>query len=237
MKKSPAELDHEKQVAAAAAVEFVKGGMNVGLGTGSTSAHFIRALAKKLNAAGETVTAVSTSEASVKLATELGIKIVPPTRGLRLDVAVDGADEIGPKLALTKGGGGALLREKVVAANADTFIVIADSDKPRAHLGAFPLPLEVIPYAAAWVMDAVDKLGGNPKLREKEGQLVLSDQKNYLVDCSFGVIQDPEELAAELVLIPGIAEHGLFLGLAKFALVGNGDSVTRLDPDWDGPGA
>jgi len=146
-----------------------------------------------------------------------------------LDLTVDGADEVGPGLALIKGGGGALLREKVVARASKFLLIIGDSSKPKEQLGAFPLPLEVVPFAVPWVMDWVEELHGNPKLRMREGRPVLSDQGNQLIDCSFGAIPDPTGLAMQLEAVPGIVEHGLFLGLAKLALIGEGERVVVIE--------
>lgn len=231
MKKTPQQIDQEKRAAATAALRWVKDGMLLGLGTGSTSAHFIRVLAEHLRSRGEMVEAVATSEASAHLATELGIKIHQPTRGLVLDLTVDGADEVGPGLALIKGGGGALLREKVVATASRSLLIIADSGKPVATLGRFPLPLETVPFSVPWVLDRVEALGGNPQVRTRDGKEVLSDQGNNLIDCSFGSIGDPAELAAKFEKIPGIAEHGLFLGMAVGVLVAEGETVRLLHPD------
>ena len=231
MSKTSQQIDNEKRLASTAALRWVRDGMLLGLGTGSTSAHFIRVLAEHLRARNEMVEGVATSEASARLATELGIKIHQPERGLVLDLAVDGADEVGPGLMLIKGGGGALLREKVVASASRSFLIIADSSKPVAELGTFPLPLEVVPFSAPWVLDRVEALGGNPKVRAKDGKPVLSDQGNNLIDCSFGSIVDPVALALKFEKIPGIVEHGLFLGMAEGALVANDDKVRLLHPD------
>jgi ribose 5-phosphate isomerase A len=147
---------------------------------------------------------------------------------------VDGADEIAPDLSLTKGGGGALLREKVVARASRYFLVLADSSKQVQKLGAFPLPVEVIPFTVPWVMDEIGKMGGNPVLRMKPGspeQPYWTDQQNYILDCKFGVIESPAELAARLEKIPGIAEHGLFLGYANAALIARGSEVLVLRPN------
>ncbi len=231
MSKTPEQIDNEKHLAATAALQWVRDGMLLGLGTASTSAHFIRALAQRLQSRNETVEAVATSEASARLATELGIKVRQPERGLVLDLTVDGADEIGPGLALIKGGGGALLREKVVASASKSLLIIADSSKPTLILGKFPLPLEVVPFSVPWVMDRVQELGGNPQVRVRDGKEVLSDQGNNLIDCSFGSIADPVALAVKFEKIPGIAEHGLFLGMAEGALVANDGTVRLLRAD------
>ena len=152
-------------------------------------------------------------------------------RGVRVDLTVDGADEIAPDLSLIKGAGGALLREKVVARASRHFLIIADSSKRVAHLGRSAVPVEVTPFAVPWVMDEVAKAGGNPVLRierSKPGRAFLTDQQNYLLDCDFGLITDAQELAARLKEISGVVEHGLFLGLAEAALVADGDKIIAL---------
>ena len=224
----------EKEAVAKAAVRFVKSGMKLGLGTGSTAGLFIQMLGERVRRGELNVEAVGSSKRSEALAKEAGITLTEVRRGLRLDLAVDGADEIGPGLNLIKGGGGAHLREKVVAAAADYFLVIADSSKPVKRLGAFPLPVEVVPFAAPWVMDRVELLGGNAVLRvdrEVRTRPYLTDQQNYILDCHFQVIEQPAQLASELEKIPGIVEHGLFIGYARAALVAQGTSVSVLLTD------
>ena len=220
-------LDLEKQRAATAALRWVRDGMVLGLGTGSTAAHFITQLGALMQA-GLKVQATATSQASDALARQVGIPLLEPRRGLRFDLTVDGADELDPQLRLIKGGGGALLREKIIATASDYMLVITDSTKVVAQLGRFPLPLEVVPFALPWVLDAVAALGGAPVVRVnklKPGELAHSDQNNLLVDCHFEVLPDPEGLARQLQQIPGIVEQGLFLGLAKAAVVTRGEEV------------
>ncbi|WP_210521350.1 ribose-5-phosphate isomerase RpiA [Hymenobacter terricola] len=220
-------LDLEKQRAAAAALRWVRDGMIVGLGSGSTAAHFITQLGERVQA-GLRVQATATSRASEDLARHAGIPLLEPRRGLRFDLTVDGADELDPHLRLIKGGGGALLREKVLATASDYWLIIADSSKAVAQLGHFPLPLEVVPFALPWVLDAVAALGGAPVVRpdhQKPSELAHSDQGNLLVDCRFEAIPDPEQLAAQLQNIPGVVEQGLFIGLARAALVAQGELV------------
>lgn len=220
-------LDLEKQLAATAALRWVRDGMVLGLGTGSTAAHFITQLGARVQA-GLRVQATATSRASEALAREVGIPLLEPRRGLRFDLTVDGADELDPQLRLIKGGGGALLREKVIATASDYLLIIADSTKTVAQLGRFPLPLEVVPFALPWVLDAVAAIGGAPVVRaskQNPDELVLSDQGNLLVDCHYGTLPDTEKLAAQLRQIPGIVEHGMFLGLAKAALVTQGEQI------------
>ncbi|WP_046243859.1 ribose-5-phosphate isomerase RpiA [Hymenobacter terrenus] len=225
-------LEKEKHLAATAAVRWVRDGMLVGLGTGSTAAPFIAQLGEAVRG-GLRVQATATSIASEKLAREVGIPLVEPRRGLRFDLTVDGADELDAQLRLVKGGGGALLREKVLATASDYLLIVADSSKEVPQLGRFPLPLEVVSFALPWVLDAVAALGGAPVLRmdrQNPTQTAHSDQGNLLVDCYFEVLPDPEQLARQLKTIPGIVEHGLFLGLARAALVARGEQVLLLRP-------
>ncbi|MVN76411.1 ribose-5-phosphate isomerase RpiA [Hymenobacter sp. HMF4947] len=224
--------DQEKAQAGAAALRWVRDGMLLGLGTGSTSAQFIRQLGVAVQA-GLKVQGTATSLASEALAREVGIPLVAPRRGLRFDLAVDGADELDGQLRLIKGGGGALLREKLLETASDYLLVVVDSSKVVPTLGRFPLPLEVVPFALPWVLDAVEALGGAPVVRMAKNDATTyyySDQKNLLVDCHFGQIADAERLATQLKTIPGIVEHGLFLGLAKAAVVVRGGEAFVLRP-------
>ncbi|OUJ70565.1 ribose-5-phosphate isomerase RpiA [Hymenobacter crusticola] len=223
----------EKRTAAAAALRWVRDGMLLSLGTGSTSAAFITLLGEAVQAGQLRVQGTATSLASENLARQVGIPLVEPRRGLRFDLAVDGADELDAQLRLIKGGGGALLREKLLETASEYFLVIADSTKLVPQLGRFPLPLEVVPFALPWVLDAVEKLGGAPEVRTVKAdpnQLYRSDQNNLLVDCYFNAIPDPERLMHQLQNIPGIVEQGLFIGLAKAALIANGADVQVIRP-------
>ncbi|MDQ2772893.1 MAG: ribose-5-phosphate isomerase RpiA [Bacteroidota bacterium] len=216
------DLSAEKMLAARTAVGWVREGMVVGLGTGSTAAPFIRLLGQRVRDEGLRIQATATSRASDELAREVGIPLLEPRRGLRFDLTVDGADELDAQLRLIKGGGGALLREKVIATASDYLLIVADSTKAVRQLGRFPLPLEVVPFALPWVLDAVAGLGGAPVLRMSKtnpAEPAQSDQGNLLVDCHFEAIADPAALAAELLPIPGMVEHGLFLGLASSAII------------------
>lgn len=225
------QLAQEKQLVAATAASWVRDGMLVGLGTGSTAAPFIELLGQRIKEEGLKIQATATSKASDELARRVGIPMVEPRRGLRFNLTVDGADELDPQLRLIKGGGGALLREKVIATASDYLLIVADSSKAVAQLGRFPLPLEVVPFALPWVLDAVAALGGAPVVRvdkQNPEALAQSDQHNLLVDCHFEAIENPEALALKLKTIPGLVEHGLFLGLAKAAVVVQGGEVQVL---------
>jgi ribose 5-phosphate isomerase A len=226
--------DAEKRAVAEASLRWVRTGMRLGLGSGSTSHCFIELLGERVRRGELRVEGIATSQSSDDLARQLGITLMAPRRGLLLDLDIDGADEIAPDLSLIKGGGGALLREKVVARASQYFLVLADSSKQVPHLGAFPLPVEIVPFALPWVTDEMSKIGGNPVLRTKPGsaaQPYLTDQQNYILDCKFGVIESPADLASRLEKIPGIVEHGLFLGYAKAALISHGSDLLVLRPN------
>jgi ribose 5-phosphate isomerase A len=198
--------------------------MVVGLGTGGTAAHAIRAIGRQVDA-GLDVTGVPTSFQSRELAREAGIPLADLDE-VDVDLAIDGADEVAGG-DLVKGGGGAHAREKIVDASADRFLVVADPTKEADRLSV-PVPLEVLPAARTTVADAVRELGGDPALRraERKDGPVVTDNGNLLLDCSFGEIDDPATLARELAGVPGVVEHGLFVGLADAVHVGSDDGVT-----------
>jgi ribose 5-phosphate isomerase A len=207
--------------------------MEVGLGTGSTAAFFIRALAeRRLD-----VRCVATSEASAELGRSLGLAITTLDEAARIDLTVDGADEIGPGLALIKGGGAALLREKLVWEASSRCVVIADAGKKSARLGKFPLPIEVIPFGhkstALRICDALAEcdIGVPPRLRlTAAGEPVRTDEGNFIYDASCGAIEDPSALAEALKSVTGVVDHGLFLDLADLALIGTDAGVISLEP-------
>jgi ribose 5-phosphate isomerase A len=221
--------DDAKRLVAKRAVEFVKDGMAVGLGTGTTATLFIRDLGERVHE-GLKIRCVASSAASHALGLSLGMDVTTLEQLPELDLYVDGADEVGPGLALIKGGGGALLREKIVASAAKEFLVVVDSTKIVERLGKFPLPVEVVKMALPVVEPRLAALGLNPKLRQAKSADApfLTDEKNYILDCSCGVIEDPEELAAEIRGVVGVVEHGLFLGMASLALVAGEDGVKEL---------
>jgi ribose 5-phosphate isomerase A len=231
--KTKEQLGQEKQTAANAALQFVRSGMRVGLGSGSTSHCFIKALGEKVRAGELKIEAIATSVDSERLARECDIPLIEPARGLQLDLGVDGADEIGPHLQLIKGGGGALLREKVVERACKYFLVVADSSKVVPQLGAFPLPVEVVPFSLPWVLDQLHAIRANPVQRTVPGlgHAYVTDQQNYIVDCHFGKIEDAGAVARKLETMPGVAEHGLFLDYANAALIADGPEVRVLTPD------
>lgn len=223
--------DEAKLQAAKRAVEFISDGMNVGLGTGSTATLFIRELGKAVQG-GLRIQAIATSDASRELALQLGIPMTTFQDTPVLDVNVDGADEVAPGLALIKGGGGAHLREKIVASAAREFIVVADETKVVEHLGKFPLPVEVIQLALPLVSRQLKELGLSPVLRPARTGTGpwITDEGNVILDCHCGVIANPEETAAEIRNIVGVVEHGLFLGMATLALVAGEHGVRELRP-------
>ncbi|MGA7295375.1 MAG: ribose-5-phosphate isomerase RpiA [Terriglobales bacterium] len=221
-------VQQEKEAAGRAAARLVRDGNVVGLGTGSTAYFTVIALGERVRA-GLKIIAVPTSVDTEHLARTLGIPLTTLDDTPEIDITIDGADEIDPKLNLIKGGGGALTREKVVASASKKMVVVADSRKAVPVLGKFPLPVEVISFARTVVEKKILSLGASPKLRTKpDGSAFLTDNGNQILDCSFGKIADPAALAQTLSDTPGIVEHGLFIGLAKLALVGRGDHVDEL---------
>jgi ribose 5-phosphate isomerase A len=224
--------DDQKRAAGEAAAALVESGMTVGLGTGSTAAWFVKALAaRKLDIRG-----VPTSQATADLATSLGIAILDLDDAKGIDLTVDGADEIGPGLSLIKGGGAALLREKLVWEASKRCVVIADAAKQVAMLGAFPLPIEVVPFGhrstALRISDALAEcdIGMAPRLRVKDGAPVRTDNGNLIYDAACGRIPEPALLAHALKSVTGVVDHGLFLDLADLALVGGEGGVATLEP-------
>jgi ribose 5-phosphate isomerase A len=206
--------------AAQRALELVEPGMTVGLGSGSTATLWIKLLGEKVRNHGLDIRAIASSEDSERLGRSYGIPFVDFEQCRSLDLTVDGADEIAPKLALIKGGGGKLLREKIVASASKRFVIVADKSKQVEKLGGVPLPVEVIPMAAPLVSDAFRKLGFTPTIRENaDGTRYITDQGNFLLDCSGPLIEDPERVAARIDSMVGVVEHGLFLGMAALALI------------------
>ena len=216
-----------KCAAACAAVAEVEDGMLVGLGTGTTANFAIAALGKRV-AAGLKVTSVATSLATGRAAEAAGLRVLPFDTIARLDLAIDGADELDPQLLAIKGKGGAMLREKIVAAAAERMIVIVDADKQVTQLGRGPLRVEVLPFAASFVSHRIERLGAAVSLRMNGDATYRTDQDNVVLDCRFGAIDDPRALASALSAIPGMLGHGLFLDEIDVAYVGRSDGVTRL---------
>lgn len=224
--------DIAKRNAALKALEFVETGMKLGLGTGSTAAYFVKGLGERVRD-GMAVWGVATSEATRALCDASGVPLIGHDAMDTLDLAVDGADEIDPAFNLIKGGGGALLREKIVAAAARRFIVIADGSKLVDRLGAFPLPIEVTPFAvpltarkiAAALRDCGCADHVSLRLAGPSGKPFLTDGANHILDAACGRIHDPAALADALARIPGVVDHGLFLGMATCVIVGTAEGA------------
>ena len=228
-------MDALKRQAAAGALEHVRDGMRLGLGTGSTAKHFVDLLGDKVRA-GMKVVGVPTSEATRAQAEQCGIPLTTLDEIDRLDLTVDGADEIDPALNLIKGGGGALLREKIVAAASDRMIVIADDSKWVEVLGRYPLPIEVIPFGLAATRRAIEQafaqsgVSGQMEVRKaKDGHVFVTDGGHWIVDAHLGRIADPPRLAGLLSLIPGVVEHGLFIGLARTAVLAGAQGIRVIE--------
>jgi ribose 5-phosphate isomerase A len=229
------DVEAQKRAAAARAVEFVRPGMRLGLGTGSTAKHFVDFLAERVRG-GLDVVAVPTSEATRAQAERLGITLTTLDDTPDLDLTIDGADEIAPDLTLIKGGGGALLREKIVAAASARMLVIADQSKWVAVLGRFPLPIEIAPFGAAATRRAVEAAtaaagcpGAAPIRKAANGHAFVTDGGHWLLDAQLQRIPDPKTLAARLSAVPGVMEHGLFIGLARAAIVAGPDGVRLVE--------
>lgn len=219
--------DQEKQAAARAAVQLIEPDNVVGLGSGSTAAFALRFLAERVRD-GLKITGIPTSLQTQHLAEQLGIPLGTLDQHPVIDIDIDGADEIDPQLNLIKGGGGAFLREKIIASVSRRFVVIGDSAKQVECLGRFPLPIEVIPFAQSLIKTQIERLGAQVKLREYAyGNPYVTDEGHHILDCTFGEIADPPALAQKLC-IPGIVEHGLFIGMAEVALVGKDGSVIEI---------
>ena len=231
----PEDPPSPKARVAARALAFVEPGMRLGLGTGSTAAIFVDLLGERVKA-GLDIVGVPTSERTRKQAEGLGIRLATLDEMPELDLTIDGADAFDPQLRLVKGGGGALLREKIVAAASRRMIVIADSDKRVDHLGRFPLPIEVVPFGLGSTRLKVERAAegtgarGEIRLRtDPAGETILTDGGHFILDCHFGLIPDPDRLAAVLGDIPGVVEHGLFIGLASAVVTDTAEGTLVID--------
>jgi ribose 5-phosphate isomerase A len=229
------DLDGQKRAAAACAVEFVRPGMRLGLGTGSTAKHFVALLGERVRA-GLDVIAVPTSVATGRDAERLGIPLTTLDETPELDLTVDGADEIAPDLGVIKGGGGALLREKIVASASARLIIIADESKWVSALGRFPLPIEVVPFGLGATRRAIERATAamgcpGPALlrRSKDGHAFVTDSGHWILDAALQRISDPRSLADRLASIAGVVEHGLFVGLAQAAVIANASGVRIIE--------
>ena len=227
--------DAQKRTAAARAADFVRPGMRLGLGTGSTAKHFVELIGERVRA-GLDILAVPTSEATFAEAKRCGIALTTLDETPELDLTVDGADEVGPGLCLIKGGGGALLREKIVASASARMIVIADQSKWVTHLGRFPLPIEVVSFGLAATQRALEKAiraiqnpGPLVLRRQKDGEAFVTDGGHLILDAALARIDDPVALAHAISGVPGVVEHGLFIGLAHMAIIGGPDGVKIVE--------
>ena len=229
------EAETLKRQAAARALEYVRSGMKLGLGTGSTARHFVELLAERVGE-GLEVVGVPTSETTRAQAESLGVPLGTLDDHPVLDLVVDGADEVGPDLTLIKGGGGALLREKIVASAAQQMIVIADASKKVERLGAFPLPIEVVDFGVAAIRRGIDRAAraagceGLLTLRRRpDGHVFVTDQGHLILDAAYHSITDPAALAARLSEVPGVVEHGLFINLASRVILAGAGGVSVID--------
>lgn len=229
------DVDRLKREAAARALEYVRPGMKLGLGTGSTAAHFVELLAEKVRG-GMQVVGVPTSEVTKQQAEKLGVPLATLDEQPELDLTIDGADEIDGDLNLIKGGGGALLREKIVASASREMIVIADESKFVPRLGRFPLPIEVVDFGLAAITRAIGTVlvaagcAGTVQLRRKsDGHVFVTDQGHFILDAGLGAIPDARSLARRLAEVPGVVEHGLFIGLARRAILAGHSGVRVVE--------
>ncbi|MED5435045.1 MAG: ribose-5-phosphate isomerase RpiA [SAR324 cluster bacterium] len=214
----------EKQRAAEAAVEYVKDGMIVGLGTGSTTEFAVKKLGERVRD-GLAIRGIPTSDVTKVQAEEEGVPLIDFSETMYIDLTIDGADEIDVNLNMIKGGGAALLREKIVASASKEEIIIVSHEKFVKQLGSFPLPVEVIPFGWQVIFNQLETLGGSPDLRLKQGQPLLTDQGNYIIDCRFRQIIDAAQLEQRLNMIPGVVENGLFTGFCTRMIMAEGEKI------------
>lgn len=219
--------EKQKKAAAMAAASYIQDQMTIGLGTGSTALFLIHEAGSMLRE-GRRFQAVATSEAAETLAISLGIPIIRPEETERVDLAIDGVDEIDGSFCAVKGGGGALLREKIVAQKAEQVIWIMDESKPVKRLGTFPLPVEVLPFGAEWAAEAIRAMGGKAVCRMKDGRTFFTDNGNMILDVVMKEDTDLREAAKEIRLIPGVLETGIFDRICSRIIIGTGNGVREL---------
>ena len=222
--------EEAKKRVAMEAVKLVKDGFVIGLGSGSTAAYMIKEIGRQVRENGLRVLAVPSSSQAMLLAASSGVPVTTLDEHPVLDLVIDGADEIDKNFDMIKGGGGALLREKIVASSAKHIVIVADETKLVDKLGKFKIPIEVLPFGLAKACAGIKELGGNPIVREGQRKMgpVVTDNGNYIVDADFGLIDDSEKLDKQLKLIPGVLETGLFIGLAHVVYLGKKDGITIL---------
>jgi ribose 5-phosphate isomerase A len=222
------DLEAERRLAARHALRFINDGQVIGLGSGRTAAYAIRGIAELVRG-GLKVRGIPTSNQSRDFAASLGIPVITLDDCAEIDVTIDGADEISPDLQLIKGGGGALLHEKVVESATRQLVIIADSNKQVQTLGKFPLPVEVVAFAEPVVRRWIERLGAAATLRQKtDGKPFITDEGHHILDCHFGTIPDPRALARQLSAMPGVMEHGLFIDMANVVVVGKGSEAIEI---------
>ncbi|MFC4401759.1 ribose-5-phosphate isomerase RpiA [Gracilibacillus xinjiangensis] len=219
-----------KQIVAKEAVNYVKDGMKLGLGSGSTMYFFMKELGERVNN-GLKIVGIPTSNKTAEWARDFHVPLTDFSKTQELDLAIDGADEVDPNLQLIKGGGGALLREKVVAASAKEFLVIVDESKIVEHLGKFPLPVEIVPFGWEVTANKIAALGCEPERRIVNDNVYITDNGNYILDCKFDKITEPEKLNNELQSLVGVVDNGLFVNMTSKVLISNPEQVKVMDKE------
>lgn len=221
-------MEKSKKLAGEASLEFIKDGMTIGLGSGSTVNWMLKGLEQKVRE-GLDIKGIPTSLKTERMAKRFGIPLIDFSSVNKIDFAIDGADEIDLHFNLIKGGGGSLVREKLIDIEATEFIVIADESKLVSHLGTFSLPVEVLPFGWQQTLARISRLGGNPKRRMKDTEVFISDNGNYIFDCDFGKIEDPKKIHEQLKLLVGVVETGLFVEMVSKVIVGRNNHVEILE--------
>jgi ribose 5-phosphate isomerase A len=220
-----------KRLTGEKAAEYIEDGMIIGLGTGSTAYYAVKKVGELVRD-GLKIKAVPTSKETAELAAAEGINLVELADVEGLDLTIDGADEVDPDFNLIKGGGGALLREKIVASATDKLVIVVDESKLVEHLGAFPLPVEVTPFSWQYTQRMIEKFSCSSEIRRKDGEIFVTDNGNYILDCDFGQIEDPLKISVELNKLPGVVENGIFAEMAEIIVVGYNDGhIEVLDKE------
>ncbi|PAV30918.1 ribose 5-phosphate isomerase A [Virgibacillus profundi] len=222
------EKDKVKKLVGEASVEYIKDGMNIGLGSGSTVYWMVKKLGKLVEV-GLDIKGIPSSNQTAEWAEQFGVSLTDFSHVKQLDLTIDGADEVDQDFQLIKGGGGALFREKVIAAAAKELIIIVDKSKMVTQLGKYPLPIEVLPFGWQMTANEISRLGCVPQVRKKAGGPVVTDNGNYILDCPFKLISNPRKLDEELKRIVGVVETGLFIGMADKIIVGDGDGIRTMN--------
>lgn len=216
-----------KKLTGEKAAQYIEDGMIIGLGTGSTAYYAIKKVGEMVRN-GLQIKAVPTSKETAELAAEEGIELVELADVESLDLTIDGADEVDPEFNLIKGGGGALLREKIVASATEKLIIVVDESKLVKHLGAFHLPVEITPFSWQYTQRMVEKFSCSSEIRKKDGEIFVTDNGNYILDCDFGKIEDPLKISVELNKLPGVVENGIFAEMAEIVIVGYNDGQIEV---------